>query len=203
MTAGRFLTLEGIDGAGKSSHLDWLAERIRAGGHRVVLTREPGGTELAEALRDLLLRHPMGIQTELLLMFAARQDHLDAVVRPALDRGDWVLCDRFTDSTLAYQGAGRGGPTDRIRLLAEWVHADLVPDRTYLFDLPADEAARRRARARAADRFESEDVAFFERVRSGYCALAAAAPERIRILDASLPIDRLRKLIADDLRDLR
>jgi len=201
--SGRFITFEGIDGAGKSTHLDWYAERLREAGREVVLTREPGGTELAEALRALLLRETMGAQTELLLMFAARQDHLERRVRPALANGTWVVCDRFTDSTLAYQGAGRKGPIERIRQLADWVHGDLWPDRTYLFDLPAGEALRRRSLARPADRFEAEDLAFFERVRAGYRAQAAAEPDRFLVIDAAQAIDRIRSIIGADCGQLR
>ncbi len=200
---GRFISFEGIDGAGKSTHLEWYAERLREAGRAVLLTREPGGTELAEALRALLLGEAMDARTELLLMFAARQDHLERRVRPALANGTWVVCDRFTDSTLAYQGSGRQGPTERIRALADWIHPDLWPDRTYLFDLPAPEALRRRAQARPADRFEAEDVAFFERVRAGYQALARAEPNRFLVIDANESIDRIRLVLANDCASLR
>lgn len=200
---GRFISFEGIDGAGKSTHLDWYAEQLRQAGREVLLTREPGGTELAEALRALLLGQAMDALTELLLMFAARRDHLERRIRPALASGTWVVCDRFTDSTLAYQGAGRQGPEERIRALAGWVHPDLWPDRTYLFDLPADEALRRRAKARAADRFEAEDLAFFERVRAGYRAQARAEPDRFLVIDASQEIDRIRSVLAADCARMR
>lgn len=199
---GRFITFEGIDGAGKSTHLDWYAGRLREQGREVVLTREPGGTALAEALRALLLEQAMDMQTELLLMFAARQDHLERLIRPALERGAWVVCDRFTDSTFAYQGAGRGAPVEHIRTLAQWVHGDLHPDRTYLFDLSSGEARARRARARAADRFEAEDEAFFERVRSGYQAQVATGPERYRIIDASRDIAQVRAILEADIGTL-
>jgi dTMP kinase len=201
--SGRFISFEGIDGAGKSTHLEWYAERLREAGRDVLLTREPGGTGLAEALRALLLDEPMDAQTELLLMFAARRDHLERRVRPALAAGTWVVCDRFTDSTLAYQGAGRGGSVERIHVLADWVHGDLWPDRTYLFDLPAEEALRRRTLARPADRFEAEDLAFFERVRAGYQAQAAAEPERFVVIDAAQDIDRIRSLLAADCARIR
>lgn len=140
---GRFVTFEGIDGAGKSTHVDWYVERLRARGIDVVLTREPGGSELAETLRELLLRRKMGMQAELLLMFAARSDHLERLIRPALAAGQWVVCDRFTDSTWAYQGSGRGAPAERIAWLEAWVHDDLQPDRSYLFDLAPELAAQR------------------------------------------------------------
>ncbi len=151
----------------------------------------------------MLLGQAMDAQTELLLMFAARQDHLERRIRPALAGGSWVVCDRFTDSTLAYQGAGRKGPVERIRALADWVHGDLWPDRTYLFDLPAEEALRRRARARPADRFEAEDLSFFERVRAGYQAQAQAEPGRFLVIDAGQDIDRIRSVLAADCDILR
>ena len=196
---GRFLTFEGIDGAGKSTHIDACVERLRARGIDALRTREPGGSPLAERLRELLLAEPMSLETELLLVFAARRDHLETVIEPALAAGRWVVCDRFTDSTWAYQGGGRGGPMPRIAWLEQWVQGSLQPDRSYLFDLPADEAARRRAAARAADRFEREDVAFFERVRAAYLARAAADPRRFVVVDAAMPIDVISKLLEENL----
>ncbi len=194
----RFVTFEGIDGAGKSSHVEWFAERVRERGHRVTVTREPGGTELAEAIRDWVLNRPMSMRVEALLVFAARQDHLDRLIRPALADGTWVVCDRFTDSTVAYQGGGRGMPLEDIALLERWVHPDLQPDRTYLFDLDPETAARRRQAVREADRFESEAVAFFQRVRDAYLARAAEAPARFVRLDGLLPIEAIRtRLVAD------
>jgi dTMP kinase len=189
----RFVTFEGIDGAGKSSHVEWFAERLRERGHRVMVTREPGGTELAEAIRDWMLHRPMSMRVEALLVFAARQDHLDRVIRPALAAGTWVVCDRFTDSTVAYQGGGRGMPAADIDLLERWVHPDLQPDRTYLFDLDPTVAAERRQAARSADRFEAEHVAFFSRVRAAYLARAAAAPGRFRVIDGMASIPDIRK----------
>ncbi|HRO61333.1 MAG TPA: dTMP kinase [Burkholderiaceae bacterium] len=199
---GRFLTFEGIDGAGKSTHIDACVERLRARGIDALRTREPGGSPLAERLRELLLAEPMSLETELLLVFAARRDHLETVIEPALAAGRWVVCDRFTDSTWAYQGGGRGGPTQRIAWLELWVQGSLQPDRSYLFDLPADEAARRRASARAADRFEREDIAFFERVRAAYLARAAADPRRFVVVDAAMPIGDVAKLLEEDLTSL-
>ena len=196
---GRFVTFEGIDGAGKSTHIGWFVERLRASGRPVVQTREPGGSPLAEKLRELLLHEPMGMTTELLLMFAARRDHLERTIRPALERGDWVVCDRFTDSTFAYQGGGRGGPGEAIAWLEALVHADLQPDRTYLFDLAPRVAAERRAAARAADRFEAEDLAFFERVSEGYRARARSAPQRFLVVDGERSIAEIRKLLEEDL----
>jgi dTMP kinase len=195
---GRFVTFEGIDGAGKSSHIEWFADRLRQRGHRVRVTREPGGTELAEAVRDWVLARPMSMRVETLLVFAARQDHLDRLIRPALEAGAWVVCDRFTDSTVAYQGGGRGMAVPDILALERWVHPDLQPDRTYLFDLEPAVAAERRRAARVADRFESEQIPFFQRVRDAYLARATDEPGRFRVLDAALPIDTLRRAIDDD-----
>jgi dTMP kinase len=199
---GRFVTFEGIDGAGKSTHIEWFAQQVRARGVEVVVTREPGGTPLAERLRDLLLTEPMSVEAETLLMFAARREHLQALIRPALARGAWVVCDRFTDSTYAYQGSGRGVPADRIGELERWVHGDLQPHRTYLFDLPADLAAQRRAGARAADRFEGEDIAFFERVRSGYRARVDGSPGRFLVIDARESIESIKKLLQDSITSI-
>jgi dTMP kinase len=200
--SGRFVTFEGIDGAGKSTHIEWFAQRVRARGTEVIVTREPGGTPLAERLRALLLSEPMSVDTETLLMFAARREHLEQLIRPALSRGAWVVCDRFTDSTYAYQGAGRGVPTARIAELERWVHGDLQPHRTYLFDLPAELAAQRRAGARAADRFEGEDVAFFERVRRGYRARVDSAPGRFLVLDSREPIEHIRKQLEESIASI-
>ncbi|HQD84577.1 MAG TPA: dTMP kinase [Quisquiliibacterium sp.] len=161
----------------------------------VLRTREPGGSPLAERLRALLLSEAMSITTEILLMFAARQDHLDTVVGPALARGDWVLCDRFTDSTFAYQGAGRGAGSEHIAMLERWVQAGLQPDRTYLFDLPPEEAARRRAGARAPDRFEQEDLDFFGRVRAGYALRVQQDPARFVTIDARQDIAAIRAVL--------
>ena len=182
--AGRFITFEGIDGAGKSTHLAAVAERLRGLAVDVVCTREPGGSLLAERLRELLLHQPMDALTEALLVFAGRRDHAQTVIRPALARGAVVLCDRYTDATFAYQGAGRGFDPQVLDLLAGWVQQGLEPDLTLWFDLPAEVAAARRAAVRAADRFEREEAAFFERVAAGYRARAAAAPQRIVRIDA-------------------
>jgi dTMP kinase len=182
---GRFITFEGIDGAGKSTHLDVLAQRLRSAGATVVCTREPGGTPLAEGLREMVLHQAMDVMTEALLVFAARSDHIRRVIAPALDAGHTVLCDRFTDATFAYQGGGRGAPLAALEQLERLVQGALQPDLTIWFDLPAAMAAQRRAQARAADRFEQEDLAFFERVRAGYAARAEAAPRRIARIDAS------------------
>ena len=190
--SGRFVTFEGIDGAGKSSHVEPLAETLRGRGHNVVCTREPGGTALAERLRELVLHEPMGGEAETLLVFAARRDHIERVIEPALARGDTVLCDRFTDATFAYQGFGRGQRLDVLGTLEAWVQGGLQPDLTLWFDIDPRIAARRRAEARAADRFEALDLAFFERVRAGYLARQEQAPQRIVRIDAAGDIAAVR-----------
>jgi dTMP kinase len=182
---GRFITFEGIDGAGKSSHIEALAGWLRERGQVVLVTREPGGTELAEALRELVLHRPMDVLTESLLIFAARRDHLQRAIEPALAAGTTVLCDRFTDATFAYQGGGRGFDLAVLTQLEQWVQQGLQPDLTLWFELPPALAAQRRAAARAPDRFESEDVAFFECVHAGYAARAAAQPRRFARIDAA------------------
>jgi dTMP kinase len=185
LSSGRFITLEGIDGAGKSTHLHALAARLAAGGREVVTTREPGGTPLAERLRELVLHDAMDALTESLLVFAARRDHLVALIEPALARGATVLCDRFTDATFAYQGAGRGFDRALLGQLERWVHAGRQPDLTLWFDVPPRLAAERRADARRPDRFEREDDAFFERVREGYLERRQAMPARFACIDAT------------------
>ncbi|MEJ7667254.1 MAG: dTMP kinase [Casimicrobiaceae bacterium] len=193
---GRFITFEGIDGAGKSTHAAWFSAAIAARGHRVVATREPGGTPLGESLRDLLLNAAMTPETEALLMFAARREHVELVVRPALARGDWVLCDRFSDATYAYQGGGHGVSRERIAELERFVHDDCRPDRTLLFDVPTTVSQQRLAKARAQgrdlDKFEREERAFFDRVREAYLARAAAEPERFYVIDAARPLPGVR-----------
>jgi dTMP kinase len=204
--SGRFITLEGIDGAGKSTHVGWLAERISESGHRVVSTREPGGTTLGERLRALLLNEPMTHDSETLLMFAARREHLEQVIRPALVRGEWVLCDRFTDATYAYQGGGNGVPLERIRELEQWIHGDCQPDLTLLFDVdPATSRARldkASREGRALDKFEREAGPFFERVRSCYLARAAAEPLRFRLIDSTRSLASVRVELASHLARL-
>jgi dTMP kinase len=183
---GRFITLEGVDGAGKSTHIPWIAEHLRKGGREVVVTREPGGTPLAEKLRALVLSDPMDPLAETLLMLAARADHVQRVIQPALGRGAWVVCDRFADATVAYQGGGKGVSADLIKRLSEAVHPGLVPDQTLIFDC-SYEVSRSRldASGRALDRFEAEKRDFFERVREAYRALAKNEPGRVRIIDGS------------------
>lgn len=184
---GRFITFEGIDGAGKSSHIDALATELRRHGCEVVLTREPGGTALAERLRELVLHVAMDPLTEALLVFAARRDHLQQVIEPALARGALVLCDRFTDATFAYQGGGRGFDPAVLAQLETWVQQGRQPDLTLWFDLPPATAAARRAAARQPDRFERQDAAFFERVRAGYARRRDADPGRFETLRADAP----------------
>lgn len=203
MTRGRFVTLEGVDGAGKSTHAAWIAERLRARGARVLVTREPGGTRLAERLRELVLVEPMEPITETMVLFAARADHVHREIEPALAAGTWVLCDRFTDATLAYQGGGKGVPAELIAHLARVSHNGLLPDRTLVFDCPYEVSRERMNRAnRAPDRFEREDRAFFERVRQTYLALARSEPDRIRVVDASGSLEDIKKAIEEQLSGL-
>jgi dTMP kinase len=199
----KFLTLEGVDGAGKSSHIEFIADAIRTKGAHVIVTREPGGTELAERLRQTILNHSMSPILETLLIFAARTDHVERVIRPALASGQWVICDRFTDATAAYQGAGNGVSADLIARLAQAAHPGLRPTRTLLFDCPYEVASARLAKAgRALDRFEREDRAFFERVRGTYLAIAKAEPERLVVIDASRDAQAVRDQIKTALAGL-
>lgn len=191
---GKFITLEGVDGAGKSTHLNWLVAHLRAQGRVVVQTREPGGTPLGEKLRELLLHEPMHLETEALLMFAARREHLELVIKPAIARGDWVVCDRFTDASFAYQGGGRGLATEKLEHLETWVQGDFQPDLTLLFDLPVDIAAMRMAGAeRQLDRFEQEKTDFHERVRAAYLARATQMPSRVRVIDSRKTLENIQK----------
>ncbi len=186
---GKFITLEGIDGAGKSSHLDFLAARIRAAGNTVVTTREPGGTPLAERLRDIVLNEKMHGDTETLLVFAARREHLAVVIEPALQRGEWVISDRFTDSTFAYQCGGRGLSQERARAIEQWVHGHLQPDLTFLFDAPVAVARERLDKGTPdPDKFEREQHEFFTRVRNAYLARAEQFPQRIKVIDSARPL---------------
>lgn len=194
MRRGKFISLEGLDGAGKSTHLNWLVARLRGLGRTVVQSREPGGTPLGEKLRALLLVESMHLETEALLMFAARREHIAEVIEPALARGDWVVCDRFTDASFAYQGGGRGLSREKLRTLEGWVQGDLQPDLTLLFDVPI-EIARERVigMARELDRFEREQTEFFARVRDEYLARAQASGGRIRVIDAARPVADIEK----------
>ena len=199
---GLFLTLEGVDGAGKSTHVQWLVDQLTERGVRVVCTREPGGTELGEKLRALLLHQPMSLECETLLMFAARAEHLQAVIEPALQAGQWVVCDRFTDATFAYQGGGRELGVERIAALERWVHPDLQPDCTWLFDVPLAVARERLDRTREQDRFEQEADAFFERTRAVYLARAQLQPARIQRIDATQSIEQIRQHLSQQLDQL-
>jgi len=192
---GKFITLEGIDGAGKSTHLAWMAEFLRDHRLEVRTTREPGGTELGEALRRLLLDRTQQLhpETEALLMFAARREHLDKVILPALASGVWVLCDRFTDATFAYQGGGSGVPWSRVETLEHWVQGSVQPDLTVYFDVPPDIGRERSERVRAPDRFEKEEDAFFARVRAAYVQRVRESPTRMYRVDATLSIEEIRK----------
>ncbi len=203
MRPGRFVTFEGVDGAGKSTHLSWLSGFLRNRGCQVTVTREPGGTALGEKLREVLLHQTgaMHPETEALLMFAARRDHVEQVIAPALARGEIVLCDRFTDATFAYQGAGRGVDRAKLEALQRWVHPDLQPDLTLVFDLPIELARERLALLKKPDRFEREEPEFYQRVRAEYLKRAEQAPSRIRVINASRPIADIQreigKMVAD------
>lgn len=200
--SGRFITVEGIDGAGKSSHIEWLREYLSDLGHSVIVTREPGGTPLGESLRTLLLNEPMSPETEMMLMFAARAEHLATVIRPALSRGAWVISDRFSDATYAYQVGGRGVPARKFAALEAWVQEALQPDRTILFDVSVATAQARLHDTRVLDRFEREAADFHQRVRDAYHARAAAHPQRIRLVASDVPMPEVRVQILAALNDL-
>ena len=200
---GKFITFEGIDGAGKSSHIAAVVARLEAHGKTVVTTREPGGTVLGEKLRELLLHDTMHLETESLLMFAARREHLARVIEPALARGDWVVCDRFTDASFAYQGGGRGLEQAKLSVLENWVHGQLQPDRTFLFDLPPSVASRRiAAQGRDLDRFEQEQADFHARVRNAYLARAETSGGRIVVIDADQALATIQKQIEQNVTSL-
>jgi len=195
---GKFITFEGIDGAGKSTHIAGVAELVRSHGLSVVSTREPGGTPLGEKLRELLLHEAMHLETEALLMFAARREHLVQVIEPALARGEWVVCDRFSDATYAYQGGGRGLDKRKFAELEQWVHGHLQPDLTFLFDLaPAVAGERIAAQGRELDRFEQEQADFHDRVRQAYLERAASAPERIHVINAGQTLVDIKKQVEE------
>ncbi|MFO1423186.1 MAG: dTMP kinase [Candidatus Competibacteraceae bacterium] len=193
--SGQFITVEGGEGAGKTTQLAFMREYLEQRGHQVTLTREPGGTALGEEIRSLLLGHRhdgMALATETLLVFAARAEHLERVIRPALAAGHWVLCDRFTDATYAYQGSGRGLPPERIAMLEDWVQGGFRPDLTLVFDAPVAVGLERAARRGAADRFEREETAFFERIRAAYLDRARHDPDRCQIVNADRPVAVVR-----------
>ena len=198
----KFITFEGVDGAGKSTHLAWFADKLRQRGLDVVVTREPGGTPLGEQLREILLNQPMNIGTEALLMFAARMEHIEQVIRPALHIGKWVISDRFSDASFAYQGGGRGMDWEKLRQLEQWVHPDLQPDLTVLFDVPVDVARQRLRRSDIArtnnvslDRFEQEHADFFERVRAGYLRRVKENPQRYAVIDAAQTVQDVKLIL--------
>lgn len=199
---GRFITVEGIDGAGKSSHIEWLRAYLTAAGHAVVVTREPGGTPLGESLRSILLNDPMSPETEMMLMFAARAEHLASVIRPALESGAWVISDRFSDATYAYQVGGRGVAEQKFLALETLVQEGLQPDRTLLFDVSVATAQARLHDTRVLDRFEREASDFHQRVREAYHHRAAQYPERIRCVASDVPMEQVRAQILTELSDL-
>ena len=202
---GRFITVEGSEGVGKSSNLAFIEDFLRKAGINIVRTREPGGTSLGESVRELLLdarQTAMCDDMELLLMFAARAQHLAEVIRPALEAGQWVLCDRFTDATYAYQGGGRGVPMERIQVLEDWVQGEQRPDHTLLLDMPVADGLQRAGARSEPDRFEQEQHAFFERVRETYLARAKAEPGRIHVIDASPALDVVQTHIANVLQQI-
>jgi len=200
---GKFITLEGIDGAGKSTQLAWVADFLRGRGVSLIVTREPGGTTVGERLRDILLagNQPIHPETEALLMFAARRQHLEDVIRPALQQGTWVLCDRFTDASFAYQGGGRGVAKHKLETLEKWVHPDLQPDLTLLFDVSAELGQSRVARLKSPDRFEREDVEFFVRVRDAYLERLKRWPRRMIRIDGRKPLTEIQREIAQQILD--
>jgi dTMP kinase len=204
MSAGKFITLEGVDGAGKSTQLAWLRTHLDERGIRHIVTREPGGTPLGERLREMLLAppEPTHAETETLLMFAARREHLTRVIIPALQSGTWVVCDRFTDATYAYQCGGSGVAWEKVAALEEWVQGTLQPDLTLLFDLDPQVALSRAQRIKEPDRFEREQFGFHARVREGYLRRAAEHPGRIRLVDASMSLAEVHKILSNILSSI-
>ena len=196
MTA-KFITLEGMDGAGKSTHIPSIIEMLKARGREVVSTREPGGTPLGERLRELLLHEAMHAETETLLMFAARREHIANVIAPALERGAYVLSDRFTDATFAYQSGAKGVPANKVEILEQWVQEDLQPDITLLFDVPVEVSIARLAGARSPDKFERESADFFTRIRNAYLERASKNPQRFRVIDGSKSLEEVAKAVKD------
>ena len=188
----KFITFEGVDGAGKSTHLAWFADALRQRDLDVVVTREPGGTPLGEQLREILLNQPMSIGTEALLMFAARLEHIEQVIKPALRAGKWVISDRFSDASFAYQGGGRGMDWEKLHQLEQWVHPDLQPDLTLFFDVPVEVARQRLSNNVSLDRFEQEQSDFFERVRAGYHRRVQENPQRYAVIDAAQTLDSVK-----------
>jgi len=196
MRAVKFITFEGVDGAGKSTHIAWFADILRQRGLDVLVTREPGGTPLGERLREILLNQPMHAETEALLMFAARLEHIEQVIKPALQRGTWVVSDRFSDASFAYQGGGRGVPLIKLEQLESWVHEGLQPDLTLLFDIPIEVARQRLANNATLDRFEQEQGSFFEKVRRAYLDRYRKTPRRFALIDASQTPEQVKADLA-------
>jgi len=197
MNEAKFITFEGVDGAGKSTHLAWFTDALRQRGIDLVLTREPGGTPLGEKLREILLHEPMHAETEAMLMFAARREHLEQVIRPALEQGTWVVSDRFSDASFAYQGGGRGVSIAKLEQLERWVQDDLQPDLTLLFDIPIEVARQRLASNASLDRFELEQGEFFERVRQAYLARATKMPQRFIVIEAEKSISEVKQKLSE------
>jgi len=204
MKPGKFITLEGIDGAGKSTQLAWIVELLQQAGLQPVVTREPGGTPLGERVRALLLDKSMTMhaETEALLMFAARREHLDKVILPALQQGQWVISDRFTDASFAYQGGGRGLDQAKLGILERWVQGELQPDLTLYFDVPVEIGQRRVSQIKDADRFEQEQAGFFQRVRNAYLDRARQFPNRIQIIDSSQPLTEVKAAVEQTVQRL-
>ena len=198
----KFITFEGMDGAGKSTHLDWFADTLRHRGLDVVVTREPGGTPLGDQLREILLNHAMRPGTEAMLMFAARLEHIELVIKPALRAGKWVVSDRFSDASFAYQGGGRGVEWDKLRQLEQWVHPDLQPDLTLFFDVPVEIARQRLENNASLDRFEQEQADFFERVRSGYHKRISENPRRFAVIDAGLTVQLVKQTLEEIVKSI-
>ena len=196
----RFITFEGVDGAGKSTHLAWFADELRSRGMNVIVTREPGGTSLGEQLREMVLNQPMSIGTEAMLMFAARIEHVEEVIKPALLSGKWVISDRFSDASFAYQGSGRGMDWEKLNQLEEWI--DLQPDMTLFFDVPIEVARQRLSNNASLDRFEQEQGEFFERVRAGYHRRVIESPQRFRVIDAAQSLNAVKRQLEDIIKAL-
>jgi dTMP kinase len=196
-TSGKFISLEGMDGAGKSTHIPSIISQLQQRGVEVVSTREPGGTALGEKLREILLHEPMHPETEAMLMFSARREHIAQVIQPALARGAYVLTDRFSDATYAYQCGAKGVAAEKIMQLEQWVQMGLQPDLTLLFDVPPEVSLQRLSTARAPDKFEREGLAFFEQLRSSYLQRATQFPQRFRVIDANQPLEKVKVLVSD------
>lgn len=202
MNKARFITFEGVDGAGKSTGLEWFANALRERGVDLLVTREPGGTPLGEKLRELVLHESMHAETEAMLMFASRREHVEQVIRPALQRGTWVISDRFTDASFAYQGGGRGVPVAKLEQLEQWTHGDLQPDLTLLFDIPIEVARERLSNNASLDKFEREKGEFFDKVRQAYLARVAKTPDRYAVIRAEKSLKEVQQQLADVLASL-